>query len=83
MDEGDLIAALDDRQIAGAGFDVLRAEPPADDHPLLQQLKRPNFILTPHVGWSSQGARQALWNQLIGHIDNFASGTPSNNICDS
>ena len=53
----------------------------ADDHPLLQHLKRPNFILTPHVGWSSQGARQALWDQLIGHIDNFASGAPSNNVC--
>ena len=81
VDEGDLIAALDNGQIAGAGLDVLRQEPPADDHPLLQHLKRPNFILTPHVGWSSQGARQALWDQLIGHIDNFASGAPSNNVC--
>ena len=81
VDEDDLINALDKNLIAGAGFDVVSSEPPPDNHIFLQNLDRPNFILTPHVGWSSGEARQALWNQLIGHIDNFAKGRPSNNVC--
>ena len=81
VDEHDLVEALDRGTIAGAGFDVVSAEPPPPDHIFLQRLERPNFILTPHVGWSSIGARQVLWDQLVSHIDNFAKGTPSNNVC--
>ena len=80
VDEHDLMDALENGSIAGAGFDVLGSEPPPKDHIFLRHLERSNFILTPHVGWSSHEARQALWDQLIGHIDNFASGRPSNNI---
>ena len=78
--EHDLIDALDQNLIAGAGFDVVTTEPPAADHIFMQNLDRPNFILTPHTGWSSHEAMEALWAQLIGHIDNFAQGTPSNNV---
>jgi glycerate dehydrogenase len=82
VDEHDLIAALDSGSIAGAAFDVVSSEPPPPDHVFLRHLERPNFILTPHVGWSSLDARQALWDQLIGHIDSFADGRPSNNVCE-
>ena len=81
VDEHDLVEALDTGTIAGAGFDVVGTEPPSPDHIFLRNLERPNFILTPHVGWSSIGARQMLWDQLVGHIDNFAKGAPSNNVC--
>jgi len=81
VDEHDLVEPLDRGTIAGAGFDVVSTEPPPPDHIFLQRLERPNFILTPHVGWSSIGARQVLWDQLVSHIDNFAKGTPSNNVC--
>ncbi|MEC7049569.1 MAG: D-2-hydroxyacid dehydrogenase, partial [Pseudomonadota bacterium] len=80
--ENDLIGALDKGSIAGAAFDVVSSEPPPQDHIFLRHLERPNFILTPHVGWSSHDARQALWDQLIGHIDSFADGQPSNNVCE-
>ncbi|MEC8711519.1 MAG: D-2-hydroxyacid dehydrogenase [Pseudomonadota bacterium] len=80
--EHDLIDALDRGSIAGAAFDVVSSEPPPQDHIFLRHLERPNFILTPHVGWSSHDARQALWYQLIGHIDSFADGQPSNNVCE-
>ena len=83
VDEKDLMDALDNGSIAGAGFDVLSHEPPPPDHLFLKNLDRPNFILTPHVGWSSRDARQALWDQLIGHIDSFAGGRASNNVLDS
>ena len=75
VDEAALIQALDEGLIAGAGFDVLTVEPPRDGNPLLD-LKRPNFILTPHVAWASDGAMQFLADQLIDNIDAWASGKP-------
>lgn len=80
VNEHDLITALDQGQIAGAGFDVVTTEPPAADHIFMQNLHRPNFILTPHTGWASDEAMQSLWDQLISHIDNFAANTPSNDV---
>jgi glycerate dehydrogenase len=75
VDEAALIQALDAGQIAGAGFDVLTVEPPKDGHPLLD-VRRPNFILTPHIAWASDGAMQFLADQLIDNIDAWVSGKP-------
>ena len=79
--EADLIAALKSKQIAGAGVDVVSTEPPPADHIFLSHLDLPNFILTPHTGWASDEAMTVLWDQLVGHIEQFAAGTPSNNLC--
>jgi glycerate dehydrogenase len=75
VDEHALIQALDDGLIAGAGFDVLTVEPPRNGHPLLD-VRRPNFILTPHIAWASDGAMQFLADQLIDNIDAWAAGKP-------
>ena len=75
VDEAALIQALDQELIAGAGFDVLTVEPPRDGHPLLD-VRRPNFILTPHVAGASDGAMQFLADQLIDNIDRWAAGNP-------
>jgi glycerate dehydrogenase len=75
VDESALIQALDEGLIAGAGFDVLTVEPPKDGHPLLD-VRRPNFILTPHIAWASDGAMQFLADQLIDNIDAWAAGKP-------
>jgi glycerate dehydrogenase len=75
VDEGALIKALDEKLIAGAGFDVLTVEPPRHGHPLLD-VRRPNFILTPHVAWASDGAMQFLADQLIDNIELWAAGKP-------
>jgi glycerate dehydrogenase len=75
VDEAALIQALDQGLIAGAGFDVLTVEPPRHGHPLLD-VRRPNFILTPHVAWASDGAMQFLADQLIDNIDLWAAGKP-------
>ena len=45
--QDDVIAALDSGKLAGYATDVLDAEPPAADHPLLRHEK---VIVTPHVG---------------------------------
>lgn len=77
VDERALIQALDEGLIAGAGFDVLTVEPPRDGNPLLD-VRRPNFILTPHVAWASDGAMQFLADQMIDNIDAWAEGKPQN-----
>jgi D-3-phosphoglycerate dehydrogenase len=56
--EGDLIAALDQKLIAGAALDVLAKEPPEKDNPLLN---RDNVIVTPHMAswtWDSRDELQ-------------------------
>ena len=75
VDEKALSIALQEGIIAGAGFDVLTTEPPKNGNPLLE-LRRPNFILTPHVAWASDGAMQFLADQLIDNIEKFIAGTP-------
>ena len=76
VDEQALHDALVGGQIAGAGFDVVTAEPPPADHVMMRLLDLPNFILTPHVAWSSREAIQGLADQLIENIELFVAGTP-------
>jgi glycerate dehydrogenase len=79
VDEHALVEALTQGVIAGAGFDVLTKEPPKDGNPLLD-LRLPNFILTPHVAWASEGAMQFLADQLIDNIEAFVAGKPQHLI---
>jgi glycerate dehydrogenase len=79
VDEAALVSALKTRRIAGAGFDVLSLEPPSQGNPLLD-LTLPNFLLTPHVAWSSREAMQALANQLIDNIEAFVRGEERNRL---
>jgi len=81
VDEAALADALRARQIGGAGFDVLTEEPPVAN-PLLAPdlLDAGNFILTPHVAWSSREAMQTLADQLIDNIEAFVAGEPRNRV---
>lgn len=73
--ESDLIESLKNKQIAGAGLDVLDPEPPALDNPLFEM---ENVILTPHIGWQTIEARQRLVEQLSINISSYISGKPVN-----
>lgn len=79
VDEAALLEALQSKRIAGAGFDVLAIEPPREGNPLLD-LDLPNFILTPHVAWSSREAMQTLADQLVDNIEAFVAGRPQNRV---
>lgn len=70
--EKDLVTALDEGLISGAGFDCLTSEPPSADHPLRAVWGRPNVIVTPHVAWASENAMQALWGQVVQNIETYA-----------
>ncbi|MCE9969641.1 D-2-hydroxyacid dehydrogenase [Aeromonas salmonicida] len=74
VDEAALLKALANGRLGGAGFDVATVEPPPQDHPLMQALQYPNFILTPHVAWASEESMQRLADQLIDNINAFAEG---------
>lgn len=78
VDELALEQALEEGEIAAAGFDVTDGEPPAADSPMMRIAARPNVILTPHVAWASREAIQALADQLIENIELFVAGTPRN-----
>lgn len=80
VDEAALLAALQQKLIGGAGFDVVTDEPPALDNPLMQALAYPNFILTPHIAWASHASMQRLADQLIDNIDAFAAGNAQNRV---
>jgi glycerate dehydrogenase len=75
VDEAALAEALHDGRIAGAGLDVLSAEPPAADNPLLLA---PNCFLTPHIAWATQAARQRLLTIAVENVLAFLGGRPQN-----
>nr|WP_067288947.1 D-2-hydroxyacid dehydrogenase [Marinobacterium profundum] len=76
--EEDLVRALDEGLISGAGFDVTLEEPPSAESPLMRVATRGNVILTPHIAWASDEAQQALADQLMDNIEQFVKGTPTN-----
>ncbi|RJQ49742.1 MAG: hydroxyacid dehydrogenase [Desulfobacteraceae bacterium] len=51
--EDDLVSALKERRIGGAGSDVYETEPPRKDHPLF---KMDNFVGTPHMSAHTEEA---------------------------
>ncbi|MCR8642330.1 phosphoglycerate dehydrogenase [Paenibacillus sp. N1-5-1-14] len=55
IDEKALVEAIDKGIVAGAAFDVFEEEPPAADHPFLNN---PKIIVTPHLGASTIEAQE-------------------------
>ncbi|MCD7058686.1 D-2-hydroxyacid dehydrogenase [Pelagibacterium xiamenense] len=78
VDEEALERALELGQVAGAGIDVTAPEPPPSDSTVMRIASRENVIVTPHTGWASREAIQALADQLIGNIEAFWAGKPRN-----
>ncbi|WP_440896548.1 NAD(P)-dependent oxidoreductase [Amphibacillus sp. Q70] len=73
--ETDLIEALQNKMIAGAGLDVQDPEPPHLDNPLFSM---DNVILTPHIGWKCLESRQRLTGLLADNIEAFMNNQPIN-----
>lgn len=75
VDEAALAAALNSGRIAGAGLDVLSAEPPSLDNPLLGAK---NCFITPHLAWATQAARARLMKIAVDNVRAFLNGRPQN-----
>ncbi|MSU57394.1 MAG: D-2-hydroxyacid dehydrogenase [Pedosphaera sp.] len=75
VDESALADALNAGQIAGAGLDVLSAEPPPAENLLLSAK---NCIITPHNAWGTRAARFRLLHMAVENLKVFISGRPQN-----
>ncbi|MBU1190792.1 MAG: 2-hydroxyacid dehydrogenase [Gammaproteobacteria bacterium] len=80
VDEPALVSALQNKQLGGAGIDVLIEEPPRHGNPLLE-IQLPNLIVTPHIAWASREARQRLVNGLTENIRAYLEGEDRNRVC--
>jgi phosphoglycerate dehydrogenase-like enzyme len=81
VDEDDLIQALEEKQIAGAGLDVFTKEPLSEESPLW---KMENVIITPHTSGSTEHYNQRVIEDIfIPNLKNYKEGnTPSINLVD-
>jgi phosphoglycerate dehydrogenase-like enzyme len=77
VDLGDLVGALEAREIAGAALDVFEIEPLAADHPLW---RFPNVILTPHVAGFSPRIAERHLELLLDNVRRFVRGEPLRNV---
>jgi glycerate dehydrogenase len=77
INEQDLANALNNQVIAGAGLDVLSAEPPSPDNPLL---KAKNCIITPHIAWITKEARERMIDVTAKNIAAFLEGRAVNRV---
>lgn len=79
VDSAALAEALRTGQIAAAAIDVLPAEPPVHGDPLLDY-EGENLILTPHIAWATNEARQAAIDELAANIAAFMEGRERNRV---
>ncbi len=71
INQPQLIAALQNKDIAGAGLDVYENEPHIPD----ELLAMDNVVLTPHVGTATQETREEMSRFISEIINQFFQGT--------
>lgn len=77
VNEADLINALDQKEIAGAGIDVYAQEPINHDNKLLQFN---NVVLTPHVAFKTEEALIRRMEITVKNITDFNKGAKDNRV---
>ena len=77
VNEDDLIIALSNNVIAGAGIDVYDKEPLPSDHKLRFI---PNALLLPHIGYVTAENYSIFYNQMIENLEACVSGKPIREI---
>ena len=77
INEPDLIKALEDEAIAGAGLDVYDIEPLPQDHKLRFL---PNALLLPHLGYVTVENYALFYTQMIENLESCLAGNPIRKI---
>ena len=73
INEDDLIQALQEEIIAGAGLDVYNIEPLPENHKLRFL---PNVLLTPHIGYVTVDNYMKWYTQMAEDLQAFIDGNP-------
>ena len=73
INENDLIEALKDEKIAGAGLDVYDKEPLPQDHKLRFL---PNALLLPHIGYVTAENYSKFYLQMIENLESCQKNKP-------
>ncbi len=74
----DLYTALTQEYIAGAGMDVTGTEPMKDSNPLSKIMDSNKLIITPHLAWASNEARNRCVSETCKNIEAFLKGEDRN-----
>ena len=73
INENDLVEALKDEKIAGAGLDVYDKEPLPQDHKLRFL---PNALLLPHIGFVTAENYSKFYSQMIENLESCIKNNP-------
>ena len=73
VDQAALIEALETKRIAGAGIDVYDVEPLPPDSPMRHL---PRSIITPHLGYATEGNYREYYGKTVENILAFLDGHP-------
>ena len=73
INENDLVEALKEEKIAGAGLDVYDKEPLAQDHKLRFL---PNALLLPHIGYVTAENYSKFYSQMIENLESCLKNKP-------
>jgi len=80
INEDALYKALKEDWIAGAGLDVLSAEPMRSTNPLIEIQDSTKLIITPHIAWATVEARRRVTEEVLKNIIAFQNGEARNII---
>ncbi|MGH3510506.1 MAG: D-2-hydroxyacid dehydrogenase family protein [Nocardioidaceae bacterium] len=68
-----LVRGLDTGRLGGAALDVFEEEPLPPDHPLRTA---PRALITPHIGYVTEGVYRVFFEQAVEDIEAFLDGAP-------
>jgi D-3-phosphoglycerate dehydrogenase len=74
VNEAAMLEALTSKRIRGVGLDVYDVEPLPADHPLR---KLDNAVLSPHLGYVSDGTYREYYEDIVDNVDKWLAGTPA------
>ena len=80
VNENDLLWALNENKIAAAGLDVISVEPMRKDNPLYGYKDSSRLIITPHIAWATNEARQRLVDEAYLNLEAFIDGEERNRV---